>query len=153
MVCLGNICRSPTAHGVFQHLIRQQGLQHRVTVDSAGTGNWHIGEAPDPRTVLAASRRGYDLTGLTARQVTHQDYHRFDYLLAMDESNLAALEANRPADSDATIQLLLDYTRRGDKAVPDPYYKGARGFEIVLDLIEEASAGLLEFLVRQHSLA
>lgn len=150
MVCLGNICRSPTAHAVLEQMLRVQGLQHRFEVDSAGTAGWHAGESPDPRTILAARRRGYDLSPLVARQISEQDYLRFDYLLAMDHQNLAALEAQRPPGCSATIRLLLDFAGRTGGAVPDPYHEGPRGFETVLDLVEEAAAGLLDHLVGRH---
>lgn len=142
-VCLGNICRSPTAEGVFRHKLRAAGLEDRVQVDSAGTGDWHVGKAPDRRTRQAALRRGYDLSAQRARQVEVADFQRFDLILAMDKSNLRNLEALRPGDARADLDL---YLRRFDLAleeVPDPYYGGEDGFEQVLDLIEQASDALL----------
>lgn len=142
-VCLGNICRSPTAEGVFRHKLRAAGLEDRVQVDSAGTGDWHVGKAPDSRTRQAAQRRGYDLSALRARQVEAADFQRFDLILAMDQSNLRNLQALRPAGAQADLDL---YLRRFDLAldeVPDPYYGGEDGFEQVLDLIEQASEALL----------
>ncbi len=142
-VCLGNICRSPTAEGVFRRKLQQAGLEQQVEVDSAGTGDWHVGRAPDSRTRLAAQRRGYDLSSLRARQVQPADFQRFDLILAMDHSNLAHLRAARPAAAAAELDLLL---RRFDlpvEEVPDPYYGGEDGFETVLDLIEQACEGLL----------
>lgn len=142
-VCLGNICRSPTAEGVFRHKLRAAGLEDCVQVDSAGTGDWHIGKAPDSRTRQAALRRGYDLSMQRARQVEAADFQRFDLILAMDKSNLRNLEALRPGDARADLDL---YLRRFDLAldeVPDPYYGGEDGFEQVLDLIEQASDALL----------
>lgn len=150
MVCLGNICRSPTAHGVFQQRIEDRRLQDRILVDSAGTGSWHVGAAPDRRSAAAARARGYRLDHLVARQVGDADFYEFDYLLAMDRDNLAWLQAQRPHNTDCRIELLLDYSDRQDKAVPDPYYSGADGFELVLDMIEEAADRLLETLVSRH---
>jgi protein-tyrosine phosphatase len=144
-VCTGNICRSPTAEGVFGHLARQRGLLDRVRVDSAGTHDYHVGEAPDPRSVAHAARRGYDLAPLRARQLALADFAKFDLILAMDRSHLRQLEALAPAGSSARIAMFLDYSERWRGLdVPDPYYGGARGFEKVLDMVEEASERLLE---------
>ena len=143
-VCLGNICRSPTAEGVFRRLLAERGLAGRVEVDSCGIGAWHVGKAPDPRALEAAARRGVDLAGLRARQLADEDFARFDYLLAMDHDNLAAIEARRPAAFQAHIGLFLAFAGHHGRAVPDPYFGGQRGFEEVLDLIEAASGGLLE---------
>ena len=142
-VCLGNICRSPTAEGVFRQRALVAGMP-ALQIDSAGTAGWHIGKAPDPRTVRAAAQRGYDLASLRARQVVENDFHQFDFILAMDRNNLADLQAIRPARSSAELGLFLDYA--GDfpeSEVPDPYYGGDQGFELVLDLIENASDGLI----------
>ncbi|MBU3058448.1 low molecular weight protein-tyrosine-phosphatase [Pseudomonas indica] len=142
-VCLGNICRSPTAEGVFRHRVREAGLEERIHIDSAGTGDWHVGKAPDSRTCRAARLRGYDLSGLRARQFQREDFERFDLVLAMDRSNLRHIQAVRPATARAELDLFL---RRYDMAldeVPDPYYGGEDGFEQVLDLIERASDALL----------
>jgi len=141
-VCLGNICRSPTAHGVFEHLARQAGLP--VYVESAGTGGWHVGDPPDARAAAEAARRGYDLSHLRAQQVTGADFHRFDLIVAMDQSNFAALERMRPMDSETPVELFLSYAGGDRLEVPDPYYEG--GFDLVLDLIEEASRGLMDRL-------
>lgn len=138
-VCLGNICRSPTAEAVFRQRLQQRGLDGRITVDSAGTGDWHIGRAPDPRTVAAAARRGYDLSPLRARQVEAADFHRFDWLLAMDRSNLHDLRQLRPATGRAELALFLSAAGLAEAEVPDPYYGGADGFTRVLDLVETAS--------------
>jgi protein-tyrosine phosphatase len=144
-VCLGNICRSPTAHGVFQALVDEAGLRDRILVDSAGTGAWHVGETPDERAAAAALERGYDLSGIRARKVIAEDFSRFDYLLAMDEQNLANLRGMAPAGFKGTLRLFLDYHSHPLLAeVPDPYYGGNAGFNQVLDLVEEASRGLLE---------
>jgi protein-tyrosine phosphatase len=143
-VCLGNICRSPTAEGVFRHLLGVEAPGLAVEVDSAGTADYHIGEPPDLRSQRAAARRGIDLSGLRARQVVPADFARFDRILAMDRGNLRDLEAMRPQNSRARLQLFLEYApdlRRPE--VPDPYYRDASAFEEVLDLSAAASLGLL----------
>lgn len=142
-VCLGNICRSPTAEGVFRNYVKQAGLDGKVTIDSAGTADWHTGKAPDPRTIKAAARRGYDLSVLRARQAVAEDFHRFDLILAMDESNLANLKAIQPADGKAELALYLPRVGLEAREVPDPYYGGEEGFERVLDVLEQASDALL----------
>ncbi|MCG3168840.1 MAG: Low molecular weight protein-tyrosine-phosphatase YfkJ [Pseudomonadales bacterium] len=142
-VCLGNICRSPTADAVFAHKARALGLHRRVHVDSAGTGDWHIGQAPDVRAQRHAARRGYDLSVLRARQVVPEDFRRFDFVLAMDRGNLADLQRLRPGPDGTEPQLLLGYGSSGLLEVPDPYYGGDEGFEQVLDLIEDAADALL----------
>ncbi|WP_370599777.1 low molecular weight protein-tyrosine-phosphatase [Pseudomonas nitroreducens] len=141
-VCLGNICRSPTAEGVFRHKVREAGLEDRIEIDSAGTGDWHVGKAPDARTRAAALRRGYDLSSLRARQVSAADFSRYDLILAMDHANLRDLERLRAGTGTAELDLFL---RRFDleiDEVPDPYYGGDDGFEQVLDLVEQACDGL-----------
>lgn len=146
-VCLGNICRSPTAHGVFEALVQDQQLTAEVLVDSAGTGDWHIGHAPDKRAAAAALQRGYDLSELRARQVTPDDFHAFDYILAMDEQNLADLQDMAPADHQAVLELFLSFAPHLDeREVPDPYYGGDDGFEQVLNMVEEAASGLLQHI-------
>lgn len=151
-VCLGNICRSPTAHGVFEARVAGRGLQSRIAVDSCGTGDWHIGHPPDRRARAEAARRGYDLEHLRARQVAVADFGRFDYILAMDHSNLRDLEAMRPADFAGHLGLFLDFAPQADvREVPDPYYGEDDGFSRVLDLIEAASDGLLEEILRAGS--
>jgi protein-tyrosine phosphatase len=143
-VCLGNICRSPTAEGVFRHLLRQEAPELQVEVDSAGTADYHLGEPPDLRSQRAAIRRGIDLGGLRARQVTPADFARFDLILAMDRANLLELEAMRPKNSRARVRLFLEYAPElGRLEVPDPYYRDASGFEEVLDFSAAASRGLL----------
>ena len=142
-VCLGNICRSPTAEGVFRHRAVQAGLTS-LQVDSAGTAGWHVGKAPDPRTVAAAQRRGYDLSALRARQIQVSDFRNFDLVLAMDKQNLAELKSMAPKGVQASLGLFLDYAESAAfREVPDPYYGGDAGFEQVLDLIEQASDGLI----------
>jgi protein-tyrosine phosphatase len=146
-VCLGNICRSPTAEGVFRHLLRQEAPELQVEVDSAGTADYHLGEPPDLRSQRAAMRRGIDLGALRARQVTPADFARFDLILAMDRANLLELEAMRPKNSRARVQLFLEYAPElGRLEVPDPYLRDASGFEEVLDLSAAASRGLLAAL-------
>ena len=152
MVCLGNICRSPTAHGIFQKMIEDNGLIDKIEVHSAGTGSWHIGENPDPRSIEAAAVRGYRIDSLVARQVEASDFQRFHYILAMDHSNLKDLRALCPAAYRPKLKLLLDYAESGYDAVPDPYYSGARGFELVLDLVEQACQRLLAVIRTQHAL-
>jgi protein-tyrosine phosphatase len=142
-VCLGNICRSPTAEGVFRHKLREAGLEGHVEVDSAGTGDWHVGKAPDSRTRHAAQRRGYDLAALRGRQVSAGDFARFDLILAMDSGNLQHLQQMRPANSAAELDLFLRRYELALSEVPDPYYGGEEGFEQVLDLIEQACDALL----------
>jgi protein-tyrosine phosphatase len=149
-VCLGNICRSPTAHGVFQKHVEQRGLTGVIEVDSCGTGDWHVGSAPDPRAVAAAGRRGYDLSPFRARQVEAADFEVFDYILAMDRDNLQDLEAMCPHDYLGHLGLFLEFAGgRAPRDVPDPYYGGEAGFDRVLDLIESASGGLLRELDRE----
>ena len=137
-VCLGNICRSPTAEGVLRHKLQQAGLAGRVTVDSAGTGAWHVGKAPDPRTRAAAEQRGYLLHELRARQVEAEDFRRFDLILAMDRDNLRELQRLRPVGGGAELDLFLRRGGLAEHEVPDPYYGGEAGFERVLDMVELA---------------
>lgn len=150
-VCLGNICRSPTADGIFNHLVARAKLDQKIIVDSAGTGDWHIGKAPDTRTVVAARQRGYDLSVLRARQVTVRDFDEFDYVLAMDKANLLDLQRIRPSSYAGHLGLFLDFSSRDDyREVPDPYYGDDDGFELVLDLVEDAAQGLLNH-IRSHA--
>lgn len=142
-VCLGNICRSPTAEGVFRDRLARAGLTERIEVDSCGTGDWHIGESPDPRAMAAARSRDIDLSALRGRQVCDADFGKFDYILAMDHGNLKNLKRLCPADCRAHVGLFLDYAGRHGEAIPDPYTGDERGFENVLDLIEAASDGLI----------
>lgn len=146
-VCLGNICRSPTAEAVFRERVIAAGLEEHILIDSAGTGDWHIGRAPDPRTREAAARRGYQMDSLRARQVGPQDFYEFDVVLAMDNANLADLQAMQPADATVTLGRFLDYSSETSVSeVPDPYYGGEDGFDRVLDLIEGGADGLLDAL-------
>ena len=148
-VCMGNICRSPTAEGVFRRLVAEAGLVDKIEVDSAGTHAYHVGEPPDRRSQAAAASRGYDLSPLRARRVDATDFERFDLILAMDGDNLERLEASAGPDRRARLGLFLEYGSAGAGEVPDPYYGGASGFERVLDLIEDASRGLLQSLRQQ----
>ena len=150
MVCLGNICRSPTAQGVFERLVDARGLAHVIEVDSAGTSNWHVGDPPDPRTVRAAGSRGVDLSTQRGRQVSASDFKNFDYILAMDSDNLEHLENMRPPNYSGHLGLFLDFAPGlVGHSVPDPYHGGQSGFERVLDLCDLAAAGLLEHIA-QH---
>ena len=148
-VCTGNICRSPTAEGVFKHCVEQAGAASRIVSDSAGTHDYHVGEAPDPRTQAAARRRGYELGQLRARRVRRDDFERFDYVLAMDEANLRALERICPAEHAHKLRLFLEFGGEAAFEVPDPYYGGPQGFEHVLDLVEQAAQGLLRHIDRR----
>jgi len=143
-VCLGNICRSPTAEGIFQKLVDESGLREHIHIDSAGTAHWHQGRAPDPRTVAAARKRAVDLSILRARKVEAADFEKFDYILAMDRNNLADLQALKPVTYPGHLGLFLEFGSQTQHCeVPDPYHGGADGFELVLDLVEDAAAGLL----------
>ena len=149
-VCMGNICRSPTAHGVFQALVDKNGLGEIIFVDSAGTHSYHIGSTPDPRSQHTARSRGVDLSRLRARQFQSKDFLDFDYLIAMDRSNFTQMAAIKPDEVRARLDLMLDYSNRYDqKEVPDPYF-GDDGFELVFDMVDEASEGLLRHIREQH---
>ncbi|MCH8306858.1 MAG: low molecular weight phosphotyrosine protein phosphatase [Proteobacteria bacterium] len=149
-VCMGNICRSPTAEGVFRKVVSDAGLDAHIRVDSAGTHAYHINEPPDRRARAAAERRGFVLNNIRARRVIDEDFEHFDYILAMDEDNLLILRDSAPEHQRSKISLFLEFAGPGrELEVPDPYYGGAVGFERVLDLVEEASRGLLETLKRE----
>lgn len=144
-VCLGNICRSPTAHGVFLKIVEDQSLNNMIEVDSAGTHAYHVGKQPDPRAQSAALRRGIDLSPLRARKVNPSDFEYFDYVLAMDYENYSNLERICPAGYEHRLRMFLDFASNfEEKEVPDPYYGGDSGFEHVLDLVDDASRGLLK---------
>ncbi len=149
-VCLGNICRSPLAEGVFRHLAEEAGLAHQFDIDSAGTGSWHVGEPPDARASLVASKHGITLES-RGRQVTREDFQRFDYVIAMDRDNLRVLERMKAeTGSDAVVALLRSFDPEADgDDVPDPYYGGSSGFEQVFQIIRKACRGLLEQLPKQ----
>lgn len=146
-VCMGNICRSPTAEGVFRDLLRREGLEGRIEVDSAGTHGYHVGEAPDVRTQRAAASRGYDLTSMRARKVAPQDLDYFDLILAMDRSNLEVLRRMCPPEREERLGLLMHYAHGfDDDEVPDPFYGLGHGFDLVIDMVEDAAQGLVAAL-------
>ncbi len=143
-ICTGNICRSPTAEGVFRKMVADAGLAHAIRVDSAGTHAYHVGEPPDTRSQAIARARGYDLSGIRARRIDTGDFGAFDLIIAMDRDHHAILARMAPPAARAKVGLMLTYARRAKTLdVPDPYYGGPEGFELVLDLIEDAAAGLL----------
>ncbi len=145
-VCLGNICRSPTAEAVFRVKVKELGLEQRIIHDSCGTAGYHVGEAPDRRASQVAQKRGYPMSDLRGRQVNDADFEEFDYILAMDRSNYADLKRRAPAHHHPKIQLFLKYSSTDEREVPDPYYGGDEGFDHVLDLVEDACDGLLQRL-------
>lgn len=147
-VCLGNICRSPTAEGIFRQLLEARGLDQQILVDSCGTGDWHKGSAPDGRAQAAALQRGIDISGLRARALMAEDFERFDYILAMDAANLEAVNALKPEAYSGHTGLLLDFSDTPGASVPDPYFGGEDGFETVLNLIGGASSRLLDSLLQ-----
>lgn len=151
--CMGNICRSPTAEGVFRALVEREGLAEYFEIDSAGTHAYHVGKPPDERAARAAERRGIDLSGIRARRVCAEDFESFDYILAMDRENLEELQAACPEEYRGRLRLFLSFVRNPvAREVPDPYYGGTGGFERVLSLVEEGSRALLEALRRRHGL-
>ena len=151
-VCMGNICRSPTAEGVFRHLVQQEGHDSWITTDSAGTHAYHIGEQPDHRSQQTALTRGIDLGDLRARKAVTKDFHEFDYVLAMDDDNYQLLENICPAGLENKLSLFLDFSDEySESQVPDPYYGGDRGFEHVFDLVESASRGLLQDIIKRNA--
>ncbi len=150
LVCMGNICRSPTAEAVLRHYIRNYRLGDKVEVDSAGTHGYHVGEAPDARTQRAAMARGYDLSQLRARKVARQDLDYFDLILAMDRTNLDNLQRMASPEQLGKIRLFMDYARNfEDEEVPDPYYGLGYGFDLVLDMVEDAARGIVDDLVEK----
>ncbi len=150
---MGNICRSPTAEGVFRKVVRNAELHDLIIVDSAGTHAYHVNEPPDRRARAAAERRGFPLDNIRARRVSSEDYQRFDYILAMDEDNLSILKESAPDEHRYKVRLFLEFAEASRvMEVPDPYYGGSSGFERVLDLVEEASEGLLDAIRRESGL-
>lgn len=148
-VCMGNLCRSPLAQGVFESVLRREGLEEEVFVDSAGTGPWHVGEPPDARAVRSADLRGLDISGQRGRRIAPEDCERFDYVLTMDEYNYRIVSGL--CRGSAVVRPLLDFAADSpEREVPDPYYGGPDGFEYVLDLIESASEGLLADIRERH---
>ena len=146
-VCLGNICRSPTAEGALRKQVSERGLESLFEIDSAGTGDWHLGHPPDKRAIEAALARGIDLTPLRARQITVSDMLYYDTIIAMDNQNFSRLKSLAPVDHQHKIRLLLQYENSAEREVPDPYYGGDHGFDLVLDLIEESCRELLDHLL------
>jgi protein-tyrosine phosphatase len=149
-VCMGNICRSPTAEGVFRRALQERAPHLDIQVDSAGTHDYHVGEAPDSRAIKAARRRGIDLTALRARRITPEDFEIFDLILGMDEDNLRELRSRAHATRHERIRLMMEFAPAAvSRAVPDPYYGGEQGFEQVLDLLEEAADGLIDEMLKR----
>ncbi len=149
-VCMGNICRSPTAEGVFRHQVEQNNLTDQISIDSAGTHAYHVGNPPDQRAQDAAIKRNINLSEQRARRVSADDFLEFDYVVAMDESNMDDLLSICPAGYEDRIYLFLAFSGSEENEVPDPYYGQGRGFEIVLNLVEDAAAGLLEHIQKNH---
>jgi protein-tyrosine phosphatase len=150
-VCMGNICRSPTAEGVFAKLVHDEGLEEFIEIDSAGTHAYHVGEPPDSRAQRSSLARGIDISLLRARRARAEDFDYFDYVLAMDEDNYQHLLAICPEYHQQKLQLFLDYAPHLEyREVPDPYYGGGKGFELVLDMVELASQGLLAHIRLHH---
>lgn len=151
IVCLGNICRSPLAEGALQARIHAAGLDQLVTVDSVGTGSWHVGGPPDPRAIATAARHGVDISGLRARQLCASDYARFDWLLCADPDNLREVRARAPADGRARMALLLEWAGQGKHAIPDPYTGGETDFAHVWSLVDRAALAIVERHLAQGS--
>ena len=150
-VCMGNICRSPTAEGVFRHLVEQEGLAHIINTDSAGTHAYHVGASPDKRAQQTAKSRGLDISDLRGRKAVDKDFEEFDYVLAMDTDNYHNLSDLCPLGLESRLSLFLHFATGLDETdVPDPYYGGAKGFEYVFDLVEAASRGLLDDIKKNH---
>lgn len=149
-VCTGNICRSPTAHGVFRHLVREAGYATMIYIDSAGTHAYHVGEPPDERAEETARARGIDISDLRARLAGSEDFRLFDLILAMDQDNFHCLTRICPAGMETKLQLFMDFAPQFKRReVPDPYYGGQRGFDQVLDMVEAAARGLLDHVTRR----
>lgn len=150
-VCMGNICRSPTAQAVFEHLIASKGLDHRIYADSAGTHAYHIGEKPDARSQKTAKKRQIDMSSQRARRVEQDDFDTFDYVLAMDEDNYLALESIASPKQRERLHLFMNFAAyRNETEVPDPYYGGTHGFERVFDMVQDASEGLLDEILKKY---
>ena len=149
-VCMGNICRSPTAEGVFRHKVEENNLQNQISIDSAGTHAYHVGSSPDKRAQEAAVKRDIDLSNQRARRVCADDFSEFDYIIAMDESNMEDLLAICPVGYEDRVHLFLAFSDSEQSEVPDPYYGQGRGFEIVLNLVEDASEGLLQHIRKNN---
>lgn len=149
-VCLGNICRSPSAEAVFTALVHQEKLEKEILIDSAGTGAWHMGNPPDERAQQVGRELGFDLSNQRARQVAKADFQKFDYLIAMDKSNLQKLEQMAPRGFSGTLALMLDFAGGKGQEVPDPYYGGLDGYYHVYDLLKPAAKGLLDHIREHH---
>lgn len=150
-VCMGNICRSPTAEAVFRHYVENAGMVEQIRIDSAGTHDYHIDAPPDSRAQRVAQQRGYDMSQIRGRQVDENDFQRYDYVLAMDKTNLSLLRGVTPPGSKVQARLFLEYARHhSEREVPDPYYGNGDGFERVLDMVEDAAEGLLQEIRKQH---
>ncbi len=151
-VCLGNICRSPLGEGIFRHRVTQAGLEAYFDIDSAGTGNWHVGSEPHHGSQRVASERGVDISGQRARQIRPEDLKAYDYVVAMDAQNLADIRSLDPAgEATARLVRMMEFApHRGTPDVPDPYFGGPEGFDLVYDLVDEACAGLLEQIIAEH---
>lgn len=147
-VCMGNICRSPTAHAVMQHKVDQRGLQNRFQIESAGTHAYHVGEKSDPRSRALAAERGVDMEFVRAQKISVLDYDAYDYILAMDEDNLELINYYAPENHSASINLFLDYLGSDERIVPDPYYGGESGFEHVFDLVDEGCDALIDHVLQ-----
>ena len=147
---MGNICRSPTAEGVFRHLIKQENMEDKISIDSAGTHAYHVGNPPDARAQSAALKRNIDLSSQRARRVSSDDFITFDYVIAMDESNKRDLLSKCPSGYEDRVQLFLAFADNDKTEVPDPYYGQGRGFEIVLNMVEDAAEGLLNHIRKNH---
>ena len=145
-ICMGNICRSPTAEGVFRYKVEQASLDNKISIDSAGTHAYHVGNPPDTRAQKAALKRNIDLSSLRARRVSSDDFSAFDYIVAMDDSNKEDILSICPAGYEDRVHLFLDFAESNETEVPDPYYGQGRGFEVVLNLVEDASDGLLKHI-------
>lgn len=153
MVCMGNICRSPLAHGLFEELVEKEGLSDLIVVDSAGTHAYHVGEAPDPRSQQTARRHGIELSHQRARRVAYPDFEEFDYILAMDRDNYSILVSSAPEEHHPKIRLFLEFApERDEEEVPDPYYGGPDGFDRVYDMVEAAAIGLLRDIRNRHQI-
>jgi protein-tyrosine phosphatase len=152
-VCMGNICRSPTAHGVFRKLVQEEGFIDDIYIESSGTHAYHVGESPDRRAQQTASYRGIDLSDLRAQRVKHADFENFDYIIAMDDDNYTILSSECPAEHRNKLHMFLDFaTDIPQREVPDPYYGGPGGFDHVFDLVEAGSRGLLQEIRHKHGL-
>ncbi|MEE3045173.1 MAG: low molecular weight protein-tyrosine-phosphatase [Pseudomonadota bacterium] len=152
-VCTGNICRSPTADGVFRKIVDQAGLSDQIGIDSCGLSAYHVGELPDPRSREMAESRGYDLNDIRSRKIKPSDYIQFDYILAMDDGHLRDMRRQAPSEHQHRIELFLDYhPEMAGQSVPDPYYGGSNGFVRVFEMIEETSNNLLSHIRKQHGL-